>query len=1609
VTPPDVEPTAPAPRSPGPRRLARRVLKALGAMFALAGVTVAILTLTPWGLGLILDLALASLHGSVLDGEIRYHDVQGRLLSGFEVRGVEIDDARGEPLARVEALAVTLALRPLLQGEVRLDRLHLRSPRVFVDLDVPGTGWSRLAASGDGEDEPVEGSPPSVGPPFSVRAPITIEDGEVALFGDGNGPGPRFSKVALSAEARYQAPDWRFRIDPLEAQFHPGATPEESASSPPYELRAEATAGLDPVALTLERVRLEIDEASVEGEGRVALDGGVSTRLDLDVPASWRRLPDEVLPRGARAELQAVLADGRTEGQLLAHTGTSTATVRFDVDLDARSSTISAALGRLRARDVLSSAPQGEARGRARARARWSTPFDPSRLWAEAELDLSGELPNGSTAESLTANLALRRGRVMGETDLRTGRSAIHVDGVLRVSPNVLPERLVVTATLPDLSRFAVPGLEMQGQLRLSGRGRGSRRDWGVELSGRGEGLQIGPWSAEDLSLTATATGAPNRIDGAQLHLETRDNRIGPQRIGQLQADVRRRGHRGPIRFVFDADDGAPIRQAHLEGTLTSTSGLTLRLQTGRIRLADAGWELSPFIVRAKRDEGLRWRNISGQSEIGFFETEGHLAPGAATGEADLKVQIDDLRTLPFLDLPQGSLGGSAQVSWTPEALRGRLDASANGIRLGATTSPIDVQLSADLRDRVEIEARAGVRDGGEIQLAAELQPPDPWTEPGAWLKWRRISSLTLKLDQISVGEWVRDDAPRAEGRLVGAMTYRRSPPQFDVQFSADGVEAGTMNAPLGVSIAGTVDEQGTRLDIDSQVGTAAGPRARGHADVERDELPDLDEVDLAQRPFRLDGELPTMPLSLVTKLAGAPRDWTETATGSVSLQFALRNDPAWRVDLSSRANGQVRSGAPALDADVRLSLTETMGVATATIAGDGFGRVSADYRLDLAGAADLLSEWDKGQLRFEIEELIATSVRSLVVLPLPIRGNINASGRWDLGRDRGAIHLESPSLETSKKLNPMEVSVDGAWTSTGTRLRGRDAPVGADGLTFRQSLDRGLGAVAADPASTRIEGQWELRDFPARRVMRHAYNRDRFRGSVTSTGTVGGTLLEPTVDARFGWKDAQIGAQRFEDVRAALEIGPDLAEAQLLFDETDGGRLEVEGRFQPTGSDGRQPRLSGSIRASDFSIDFASEIAAIATDATTRVEGSLSADLEVGGDTEAPELTGRLELDDLELLILGALPRLDRGRLVVTTEDRQVDLQLDANSGPKGRVKVRSDIDLRDLSAPRVKGSLQGEHVEYLAGTLPLELDFDINFDGAPKGEHYELNVVIAQCRAIVTEEDLSESYAPIRATPDVVEVETFGVRPIKEKEFIPPVSADPLQLVVNIRNREPIRFRGTDSQAVMNTDLRVDVRRSTTRIAGVADVSDGTVALFGREYRIIEATVRFTESYPINPKLDVQLEHGFDRLTLTVLVGGRALSPQVRFSSQPSTYDQSQLLAFFAGLQNPDQDGPSGTAGQKAAGAAAGLLFGQVTKAVRKNLPIDTFDVSMGNGAPVLTVGKWLSEELFVAYTWSVAGSPSEEQRGLIRWRFYPEWALEVIAGFSLQSADVFWIRRF
>jgi len=151
---------------------------------------------------------------------------------------------------------------------------------------------------------------------------------------------------------------------------------------------------------------------------------------------------------------------------------------------------------------------------------------------------------------------------------------------------------------------------------------------------------------------------------------------------------------------------------------------------------------------------------------------------------------------------------------------------------------------------------------------------------------------------------------------------------------------------------------------------------------------------------------------------------------------------------------------------------------------------------------------------------------------------------------------------------------------------------------------------------------------------------------------------------------------------------------------------------------------------------------------------------------------------------------------------------------------------------------------------------------------------------------------------------------------------------------------------------------------------------------------------------------------------LGGRQEQPDLKLSSSDGEFDQSQLLGFVLGGSPDDMEQRSGSDNdvtQQAIDAASGLLFGQVQPLLRRIVPVDVLSVKRKTGATeetLVTVGKWISADLFLGYRHRFAEDSAETQNtneGTLEWYFSRRWRLEVVGGDRGEgSADVLWINR-
>jgi translocation and assembly module TamB len=205
-----------------------------------------------------------------------------------------------------------------------------------------------------------------------------------------------------------------------------------------------------------------------------------------------------------------------------------------------------------------------------------------------------------------------------------------------------------------------------------------------------------------------------------------------------------------------------------------------------------------------------------------------------------------------------------------------------------------------------------------------------------------------------------------------------------------------------------------------------------------------------------------------------------------------------------------------------------------------------------------------------------------------------------------------------------------------------------------------------------------------------------------------------------------------------------------------------------------------------------------------------------------------------------------------------------------------------------------------------------------------------------------------------------------------------------------------------------------AATSVDGNIEAKRGWVDVLGRRYDIERAWIVFDGEIPPDPQLDIRVSHQFTSQLVYVDVVGRLSKPNVTFASDSGTDDQAELLGLILGGESPGEAGAGEkTLSQKATGGAASLVASRVAGAIRgAGLPVDVLqvgtDLESGTGVTDITVGKWLSERLFVAYRRRFEEDPKKNQNEAILQHFFTRnWMWEGTGGDKgAMSIDLLWI---
>lgn len=663
--------------------------------------------------------------------------------------------------------------------------------------------------------------------------------------------------------------------------------------------------------------------------------------------------------------------------------------------------------------------------------------------------------------------------------------------------------------------------------------------------------------------------------------------------------------------------------------------------------------------------------------------------------------------------------------------------------------------------------------------------------------------------------------------------------------------------------------------------------------------------------------------------LSGESSHWTATLRGAAALVWPQN---AWKLDTALRLSGD---GLP-----VGTGSSGRMRWETANLEARREG-TPLGARVQLAQPLDIeLSP--RGD--------VLAGAGALTLQPWPHGARLAPATTEHPARiEWSRLHWTQGRIETQGRAGPVALSWANAWWADATRPEGPLTAAGFSGdLLLEGTWDLSLPMTATSPAPARAHVQW-----------RH------LGGDLTYLSGSGADVQRTPVELESLQADATLQGDEV------------LVQAQLQTRQF--GR--VQGRFTTrltspasAGTGWAWPQdapVEGQLQAR------LTRMAPLSSFAPPgwRIDGEGQADARILGTRTRPDWQGQIELR--QLVVRSALDGIEfsNGQLLARLNGDQMSierLQLRGAGGTDGGLLTgqgRASWNRAPDGTPRPEMtlSLQAQTLRLLArADRRLTLSGRINSrltDGL-----LDLTGRLDVDQALFL---LPDETAPSLGRDVVIRGSTMPM----------PLSARlPFRLRVRseVNLGERFEVRGLGLQTALQGRLLVEAQpgQLTPTLTGQVRTVRGSYRAYGQRLQIEHGLVRFNGPYD-NPSLDILALRPHPTQKVGVEIGGTAQSPRVRLYADPDLPDSEKLAWLVLGR-------PASGAGAEAAvlqQAALALLSGDTADdhgSLAQRLGLDdlsfqgeTVNPDGTATAAAFTLGKRLSEQLYVSYSRSVVGA--------------------------------------
>jgi hypothetical protein len=652
------------------------------------------------------------------------------------------------------------------------------------------------------------------------------------------------------------------------------------------------------------------------------------------------------------------------------------------------------------------------------------------------------------------------------------------------------------------------------------------------------------------------------------------------------------------------------------------------------------------------------------------------------------------------------------------------------------------------------------------------------------------------------------------------------------------------------------------------------------------------------------------------------------------------------------------------------------------------------------------------------------------------LRGELGASAELDEGLREARFAANLVGLRGGILARPVGVHLVGAVDAMSTRARAdvRDGAVTL--IDVAAQLPVGIDVLRANPAAVRtapLDARIRIAQVPATPLMNVIGTSHITGGTLDGAIEIRGSLARPTAEGRLVARDVTVptdGSERIQRVRELSVVGMwDGTAAAIAIDgdEAGGGKLRIRAAGRPAVLD--------EIRASVYAtrLDIAPLVAFMPGPAGG-LAGRLDASLSLrGADPRTAELAGSLRITEGRIPIAPPIGTLFHGDVRVKVRDRVLGLRVTGKLG-RGDVALTANAPLHGFAPRNGKLQLTVTNVQLLGRTEPI-LTGVIDADVARIGDTWRSNLRVTKMTVKLPASKGTE-LAAVGAPDDLVygglEIH-HGKHHGKDVHGIVKPKTAPVDVGAGARAGAPpsrgelprdaalvayvqlgnVFVESEDARGLLGGRLTITIAHDRSiGVVGNVGMSRAVVQLFDRRYQVDRARLYFDGS--TDPGLDIRITHDFRDVTTITEVRGRLSNPQLTLASDPATYSQAELLGFLLGGEPGGAPEAAPSPSERVAGAGASIVGSAVGGYVKKALPVDLdvlrYEAATSTSSAAITVGRWISETVFVAYRRRLEARPDENiGEGELEYWIAPRLVIDAIAGDrNVNSADLLWRRR-